>query len=202
MQKCEALANKIKDLRIARGLSQQQLAEQMFVSRSAVSMWELGTRLPDLNLLSRLAVCLQVQTHELLDGMLEEQEETLHILVAEDVPLLLRSSIRLIQEVVPQAHIIGFASGREALPYALSNRISVAFLDIELKGDMDGLELSRRLRDINPQINIIFLTAHEEYLPQAAYDHCSGYILKPLVRERVCHELNNLRFPVRGLNLE
>ena len=38
-------------------------------------------------------------------------------------------------------------------------------------------------------------------MTQAIYDHCSGYILKPLNRARVRHELANLRYPVRGLDL-
>ena len=65
---------------------------------------------------------------------------------------------------------------------------------------MDGLRLAGELTAINSQTNIIFLTSHAEYLQQAVYDHCSGYILKPLSRERIRHELNNLRFPVRGLD--
>ena len=36
------LGEKIKELRKARGLSQEELAEQINVSRQAVSKWELG----------------------------------------------------------------------------------------------------------------------------------------------------------------
>ena len=57
------------------------------------------------------------------------------------------------------------------------------------------------LLEIHPHTNIIYLTNYVEYMKQAIYNHCSGYILKPLSRERVRHELANLRFPVRGLDL-
>ena len=46
MQNAEKFSSTLRELRGKKGLSQQQLAERMIVSRSAVSMWELGSRLP------------------------------------------------------------------------------------------------------------------------------------------------------------
>ena len=199
MQKTEKFANKLKKLRTDKGISQQQLADMMVVSRSAVSMWELGTRLPDVSMILRLADCLGVESRELLDIFQESEDET-NIIIVEDVPLLLRGTIRMLQEELPGVSITGFSSGKEALHFAQHHSVSVAFLDIELDDHMDGLRLAGELTAINSQTNIIFLTSHAEYLQQAVYDHCSGYILKPLSRERIRHELNNLRFPVRGLD--
>ncbi|MBR0313482.1 MAG: response regulator, partial [Oscillospiraceae bacterium] len=85
--------------------------------------------------------------------------------------------------------------------YAHPNRVSIAFLDIEIDEELNGLELARKLLEIHPHTNIIYLTNYAEYMKQAIYEHCSGYILKPLSRERVRHELTNLRFPIRGLDL-
>ena len=199
MQKTEEFANKLKELRTGKGISQQQLADMMVVSRSAVSMWELGTRLPDVSMILRLADCLGVENRELLD-IFQESEDEANIIIVEDVPLLLRGTIRMLQEELPGVSITGFSSGKEALQFAQHHSVSVAFLDIELDDHMDGLRLAGELTAINSQTNIIFLTSHAEYLQQAVYDHCSGYILKPLSRERIRHELNNLRFPVRGLD--
>ena len=41
------LGEKLKKLRKARGLSQEQLADQLNVSRQAISKWELGESTPD-----------------------------------------------------------------------------------------------------------------------------------------------------------
>ena len=64
----------------------------------------------------------------------------------------------------------------------------------------DTQALGRELTALDAHTNIIFLTSHTEYLETAAYDHCSGYIMKPLKPERIRHEIANLRFPVRGLS--
>lgn len=57
---------KLQALRRARGLSQEQLAEQMGVSRQAVSKWELNTALPDTGNVLELARLFQVSTDYLL----------------------------------------------------------------------------------------------------------------------------------------
>ena len=201
MQNSDDFANTIKELRSKKGLSQQQLAEQMAVSRSAVSMWELGSRLPDINMLGRLADCLGVERRVLLDAIQGGQGGPANILVVEDIPALLHGAVRLIESELPEANIAGFESGAEAIGYAQHSRVAVAFLDIELDEGMNGLEMARRLPEIHDRTNIIFLTNYAAYMTQAIYDHCSGYVLKPLSRERVRHELANLRFPVRGLDL-
>lgn len=44
------LANKIIELRKKAGLSQEELAEKLGVSRQSVSKWEMAQSTPDLNL--------------------------------------------------------------------------------------------------------------------------------------------------------
>ena len=201
MHNSEEFASALKELRSKKGLSQQQLAEQMMVSRSAVSMWELGTRLPGINMIDRLASCLDVEIRILLDAIRGTPNETVNIIVAEDVPTLLQGSIRMIQDVAPWANIVGFESGAEALAYAHTNHVSIAFLDTDIDEALNGLELARQLVKLRPHTNIIVLSSRADYMEQAFYDHCNGYVLKPLTRERVRHELTNLRFPLRGQEL-
>ena len=43
--------DKLKELRIQKGISQYELAEQLFVSRSAIAKWENGNGIPsDVNI--------------------------------------------------------------------------------------------------------------------------------------------------------
>jgi len=62
------LREKISALRKQRGMSQEQLAEQMFVSRQSISKWENGETVPDLANIVRLSEILGVSTDYLLKG--------------------------------------------------------------------------------------------------------------------------------------
>ena len=60
------LIEKIKELRIENGLSQQKVAETIGVTRSAYSNYEQGLREPDLNTLKKICLLLNVSSDYLL----------------------------------------------------------------------------------------------------------------------------------------
>jgi len=59
---------KLKLVREERGLTQQSLAERLYVTRQAVSRWECGARYPDLLTAKKVATVLNVSLDELLSG--------------------------------------------------------------------------------------------------------------------------------------
>ncbi len=70
------LADKIILLRKKMGWSQEQLAEQLNISRQSVSKWESGASIPDLDKIIKLSDLLGVSTDYLLKDELEEMEMT------------------------------------------------------------------------------------------------------------------------------
>ena len=58
---------KLKNARKEAGLSQEQLAEKLSVSRSAVAKWEADNGMPDVNNLKAMAVLLNTSIDYLLD---------------------------------------------------------------------------------------------------------------------------------------
>ena len=58
----------IRRLRESKGLTQEELAEKIFVSGKAVSKWETGKGLPDITLLEPLAKALDISVIELFSG--------------------------------------------------------------------------------------------------------------------------------------
>lgn len=66
------LADKIILLRKRNGWSQEQLAEQMDISRQSVSKWESGASIPDLEKIIKLSKILGVSTDYLLKDEMEE----------------------------------------------------------------------------------------------------------------------------------
>ena len=70
------LAEKITNLRKKNGLSQEELAEKMQVSRQAVSKWESAQTIPDLEKILALSQLFGVTTDYLLKDEIEDEEFT------------------------------------------------------------------------------------------------------------------------------
>ena len=58
---------KLVALRTENGLTQQELADRIFVSRSLVSLWELGTRMPDYANVVAMSKVFNVSAEEIVD---------------------------------------------------------------------------------------------------------------------------------------
>ena len=61
------LGEKIRYARTCGGLSQEQLAQKLCVSRSAIAKWETGKGMPDVENLKQLARLLNISVDQLLD---------------------------------------------------------------------------------------------------------------------------------------
>ena len=68
----ETIGSRIAKFRKAKGLTQEELANQLSVSSQAVSKWENDASCPDINLLPQLCRVLGVTTDELLTGKNDE----------------------------------------------------------------------------------------------------------------------------------
>ena len=53
-------------LRREKGITQQELANQLFVTKQAVSRWEHGKRMPDIETIVRLAEVLDTDVNDLV----------------------------------------------------------------------------------------------------------------------------------------
>lgn len=118
------------------------------------------------------------------------------ILAVDDKKLPLEALEEAIKKAEPTAEVFGFRSAVEALDFAAGTPCEVAFLDIHMR-DMDGIVLAKKLKLMNPKLNIIFATGYSEYAPDALDLHCSGYLMKPITPEKVRRELDDLRYPIR-----
>lgn len=187
-------AESLRRLRVDRGLSQQELARRMYVTQSTVARWENGSRLPDAAMISQLAHHLGVDAGALLGAAAESGDRPCVIMV-EDREIILAGGLSVLREAMPYATVAGFEWPSDALAYAEENRVSLAFLDIEL-GDESGLDLCRALLAVNPYTNVVFLTAYADYALDAWGTGASGFMLKPITPEGVRAQLASLRHPL------
>ena len=187
-------AETLRKLREERGITQKQLGELMFVNHSTVARWENASRLPDPTMILRLAKCLGVNFNDLF--RLEAQsDEAPNVIMVDDSKTILSDGLAVLSDVMPNATITGFIWPREAIDYAKANRVALAVLDIEL-GKASGLDLARKLLEINPLTNVVFLTAYPDYALEAWDTAASGFMVKPLTPEGVREQLKKLRNPI------
>ena len=86
---------------------------------------------------------------------------------------------------IPDIEMVGeFTSAEDALEYALNNPVEFALLDIEMPG-MNGVELARELRKLNPDVIIVFVSAHSEYLADFINIKADYYVIKPYERQDI-----------------
>lgn len=81
--------------------------------------------------------------------------------------------------------IVGeFDFAQDALAFAEKNLVEFALLDIEMPG-MNGIELAKELRRLYPEVIIVFVTGHKEYLSDFIDMKADYYVLKPYGKKEV-----------------
>ena len=106
----------------------------------------------------------------------------------DDEPLILNLTVSLCRELPELDEVEGFLTAQDALGYLESNTVDLALLDIDLP-DMNGLLLAARLKELQPNLSVIFLTGYAQYAVDAFQLHASGYLLKPINREKLSAEV-------------
>lgn len=64
----------LKELRKEKNITQEELAEQMGVSRRTVSRWETGSNMPDMDVLIDISDFYEVDLREILDGERKDKQ--------------------------------------------------------------------------------------------------------------------------------
>ena len=101
------------------------------------------------------------------------------ILIADDHAIV-RAGLRALIHAEPGLNLVGEAAGGyEAIDLVEKNRPDVLVLDLSMP-DLDGISVTRNLKQQYPDLLILILTLHEDeaLLKEAIKAGASGYILK------------------------
>ena len=103
-------------------------------------------------------------------------------IIVDDEPLMVRRFVRLSEEI-PDLNVVGqFETAESALEFAKNNSVEAAFLDVEMP-IKNGVELAKELRELRPDILIIFVSAYDDYLWDFNQIGGDYYIIKPYSKE-------------------
>lgn len=84
-----------------------------------------------------------------------------------------------------------FTEPLKALEFLKENKIDASFLDIEMP-DMDGIELSNRIIDLQGKMAVVFVTAYNQYAVEAFRLNALDYLMKPVTADRLKETLDRI----------
>ncbi|WP_421773130.1 response regulator [Gracilimonas sp.] len=116
---------------------------------------------------------------------------TRKVMIVEDDPLLSIVEEKLVTKLGYE--VVGTASsGEEALCVFADFNPSILLMDIQLSGDLDGIETIRRLRTDHAEIPVIFLSGDDSptVLNQAKDIEYVDFLLKPVTKSDLLNSLS------------
>lgn len=111
---------------------------------------------------------------------------SIRILIADDHGVL-RAGLRALLSAESELEVVDEASsGNEALILAGELQPDLILLDISMP-DLGGIEVTRRLKEMLPNVRVLILTVHEDesLLQEAIQAGASGYIVKRAVESEL-----------------
>ena len=112
----------------------------------------------------------------------------MRVLCVDDERLLMEDTVNLCQGLDLIDEAVGFTRPADALQYLEHECADLALLDIDMPG-MNGIELAAAIREKQPKLPIVFLTGYAQYALEAYSVHPSGYLLKPVNKEKLSAEI-------------
>ena len=106
----------------------------------------------------------------------------------DDESLITDYLVSLCRSLLPITEAVGFTRARSALQWLQENDAGLALLDIDMP-DMNGLALAAEIKKLRPHIAVIFLTGFSEFAVDAFQLRASGYLLKPVSKDRLAAEV-------------
>ena len=119
------------------------------------------------------------------------------IVCVDNTPIMLQSLKENAQNAYPDANVQTFLAEDSALDYAEKFGCDVLLCEIN-PPRLEGLFLAEKIKNINPKVNIIFVTvcSESEHARAVMRLKPSGYLTKEATSAQILDELQNLRYPV------
>jgi DNA-binding LytR/AlgR family response regulator len=77
-----------------------------------------------------------------------------------------------------------FSSGEELLEDFIPGKYDLIFLDIVMPG-LSGVELARKIREVDRDCMLVFVTMSPEFAMDGFLVHAAGYVVKPISEEKM-----------------
>jgi two-component system response regulator NreC len=115
------------------------------------------------------------------------------VLVCDDHELF-REGVKALLRAEPEIEVIGEArDGRRALESVASLHPDVVLMDMEMP-DLNGLEATRRIRQLEPSVKVLILTmyAEDELVARCLDAGAAGYVLKDVPASQLVYAIHSV----------
>ena len=119
------------------------------------------------------------------------------IVCVDNTPIMLQFLKENAEKAYPCADVQAFLSAESALEYVERCGCDVLLCEIN-PPRLEGLFLAEKVKNINPKVNIIFVTvcSESEHAKAVMRLKPSGYLTKEATSAQILEELQNLRYPL------
>jgi two-component system, NarL family, response regulator NreC len=117
----------------------------------------------------------------------------LRLLLADD-HVVVRSGLRMLLQAREDIEIVGEAeNGREAVEKVRALQPDVVLMDVQMP-DMNGIEATRRIKQVSPATAVLALTMHEDdhYFFEMLHAGASGYVPKRAAPDELIEALHTV----------
>lgn len=125
------------------------------------------------------------QTDEMIPGA--TPTEKLRVVIVEDEVLFREMLVEALSRRAGLEVVGTTDKGENAIPLARSAKPDAVLMDVELAGEMDGIDASLAIKRESPDVGIVILSAHDDprYLTSLPLGQSQGwaYLLKQTVRD-------------------
>ena len=126
--------------------------------------------------------------HHIADPGGQEGAKAMNMICVDDEPLAVEYTLKQCGQLPEIDRAEGFTNAESALTYLREHSADIALLDINMP-DIDGITLAAQIKQLHPQMAILFLTAYKQYAFDAYAVHPAGYLLKPVSLEKLAEEV-------------
>lgn len=104
-----------------------------------------------------------------------------------------RDEFRFFMKMTGELEVVqSFNNSQEAIRYVEGNLVELAILDIQMPV-MNGIELGYRLKGLQPNLVLIFVSAAENYIMDALKLKVAAYLMKPLDKEELLYGIESAK---------
>lgn len=177
-------ANKLQELRKNKGITQEELASALFVSRAAVSKWESGRGYPNIGSLKDIATYFEVTVDSLLSGDavldLAQQEQKQK---SEGITRLLFCTVDISSVLLLFLPLFGENAGGAVISYPLFLLTSIAgylkglysacIVSVILCGLLGCIHFNRNIKTVSVALHmvtvLVFILSRQAYAAALAF---------------------------------